>query len=68
MSLKRPSETLIAAATCVPGLSACATFQRGPIGNPNVHLPTRTVDLSRYAGSGTRSAATKTGSSGDARG
>jgi len=50
MSLKRPSVIFIAAATCVLGLSACATFERGPIGNPNVHLPTRTVDLSRYAG------------------
>ncbi|WP_312735628.1 lipocalin family protein [Brevundimonas sp.] len=50
MSLKRLSVILIAAATCGLGLSACATFQRGPIGNPNVHLPTRMVDLSRYAG------------------
>lgn len=50
MSLKRPSIILIAAAICVLGLSACATLQRGPSGNPDVPLPTRAVDLNRYAG------------------
>ena len=50
MSLKRPSVILIAAAICVLGLSACATLQRGPSGNPDVPLPTRAVDLNRYAG------------------
>ena len=31
-------------------LAACATFQRGPVGNAAVPQPARTVDLQRYAG------------------
>ena len=31
-------------------LSACATFQRGPVGNAAVLQPTKAVDLNRYAG------------------
>ncbi|MGH7021519.1 MAG: lipocalin family protein [Brevundimonas sp.] len=49
MSLKRRS-ILITAAICVIGLSGCATLQRGPSGNAAVPLPSRTVDLNRYAG------------------
>jgi len=32
------------------GLAACATLQRGPVGNFNVPEPSKAVDLSRYAG------------------
>lgn len=31
-------------------LAACATFQRGPVGNAAVPQPARTVDLQRYVG------------------
>ena len=31
-------------------LTACATLQRGPVGNAAVPQPARTVDLNRYAG------------------
>jgi apolipoprotein D and lipocalin family protein len=31
-------------------LTACATLQRGPVGNPAVPQPVKTVDLNRYAG------------------
>ncbi|WP_339873079.1 lipocalin family protein [uncultured Brevundimonas sp.] len=31
-------------------LAACATLERGPVGNPAVPQPARTVDLNRYAG------------------
>ncbi len=34
----------------VVALSACATFQRGPVGNPAVPQPSKAVDLNRYAG------------------
>lgn len=50
MSLKRASFVLIAAVTCAVALSACAALQRGPVGNPAVPRPSKTVDLSRYAG------------------
>jgi apolipoprotein D and lipocalin family protein len=31
-------------------LGACATFERGPVGNPAVPQPAKPVDLSRYVG------------------
>ncbi|MGQ2990905.1 MAG: lipocalin family protein [Brevundimonas sp.] len=31
-------------------MTACATFQRGPVGNTAVPQPARSVDLTRYAG------------------
>jgi len=31
-------------------LTACATLQRGPVGNPAVPEPAKAVDLNRYAG------------------
>lgn len=37
--------------TCAAlALSACATLQRGPVGNVSVPQPARPVDLERYAG------------------
>lgn len=35
---------------CALALSACATFERGPVGNTMVPQPARPVDLNRYAG------------------
>jgi len=40
----------IVAATSAAALSACATLQRGPVGNPDVPQPAKAVDLTRYAG------------------
>jgi len=31
-------------------LTACASLQRGPVGNPDTPLPVHPVDLNRYAG------------------
>lgn len=50
MNLKRVSLALLAAAASVAVLSACATLQRGPVGNPAVPQPAKAVDLNRYAG------------------
>ncbi len=50
MTLKRTSILLVVAAASVVGLSACATLQRGPVGNPAVPQPAQAVDLGRYAG------------------
>lgn len=50
MARKRISTLLVVAAASVVALSACATLQRGPVGNPAVPQPARTVELSRYAG------------------
>lgn len=41
---------LIAAAGAMLAVSACATFQTGPIGNPSVPEPTKPVELNRYLG------------------
>ncbi|AYG94926.1 lipocalin [Brevundimonas naejangsanensis] len=50
MSLKRTSFVLLIAATSIATLSACATLQRGPVGNSAVPQPAKAVDLNRYAG------------------
>lgn len=50
MNLRRTSLMLVAGAICAVALSACATLQRGPVGNPAVPQPSKTVDLNRYAG------------------
>ena len=41
---------LIAAAGAALALSACATFQTGPVGNRAVPEPARSVELNRYLG------------------
>lgn len=50
MTFKRASFVLLIAAASVAALSGCATLQRGPVGNPAVPQPAKSVDLSRYAG------------------
>lgn len=54
MPIKRvfPIALVVGAAVA---LSACATFQRGPVGNAAVPQPTKAVDLNRYAGLGVAS-------------
>ena len=49
MSIKRilPIALLVGAAVA---LTACATFQRGPVGNSSVPEPAQAIDLTRYAG------------------
>ena len=49
MPIKRlfPIALVVGAAVA---LSACATFQRGPVGNAAVPQPSKAVDLNRYAG------------------
>jgi apolipoprotein D and lipocalin family protein len=42
--------TIILLAGAAIALTACATFQRGPVGNRSVPQPARPVDLNRYAG------------------
>ena len=42
-------KTSLAVAATI-ALSACATLQRGPVGNAAVPQPTKPVDLNRYAG------------------
>lgn len=49
MSLKR-SVLLGSALAAVVALSACATLQHGPVGNPAVPQPSKPVELSRYLG------------------
>ncbi len=49
MTLKRTAPLIMIAAS-VLALSACATLQRGPVGNPSVPQPAKAVDLNRYAG------------------
>jgi apolipoprotein D and lipocalin family protein len=49
MSLKRTVPVLVLAAAAV-ALPACATLQRGPVGNTAVPQPAQAVDLNRYAG------------------
>lgn len=50
MSPRRTSLALLVAAASVAALSACATLQRGPVGNSAVPQPAKAVDPSRYAG------------------
>jgi apolipoprotein D and lipocalin family protein len=50
MNLRRHFLILLVAATSAAALSACATLQRGPVGNPAVPQPAKAVDLTRYAG------------------
>jgi apolipoprotein D and lipocalin family protein len=50
MNLRRHFLILLVAATSAGALSACATLQRGPVGNPAVPQPAKAVDLTRYAG------------------
>lgn len=47
--MKRASSLALLAAAAV-ALTACATFQRGPVGNDAVPQPAKAVDLNRYAG------------------
>lgn len=47
--MKRPVAILALGAAAL-ALSACATLQRGPVGNSAVPEPARAVDLQRYAG------------------
>ncbi|WP_426037547.1 lipocalin family protein [Brevundimonas sp. DC300-4] len=47
--IKRSLPILLLAGAVV-ALSACATLQRGPVGNTAVPQPAKPVDLSRYAG------------------
>lgn len=49
MSMKRTLSLLILAGAAV-ALTACATLQRGPVGNAAVPRPAKPVELSRYAG------------------
>lgn len=49
MSPKNTFVLLIAAAS-IAALSACATLQRGPVGNPTVPQPLKAIDLNRYVG------------------
>nr|WP_303683778.1 lipocalin family protein [Brevundimonas naejangsanensis] len=50
MNLKRTSLVVLFAVGTAATLSACATLQRGPVGNPAVPQPAKAVDLNRYAG------------------
>ncbi|MET4682673.1 lipocalin family protein [Brevundimonas faecalis] len=50
MILKHASTVLVVAAASILALSACAALQGGPVGNPAVPQPSRSVELSRYAG------------------
>ena len=47
--MKRSVPLLVITAAALV-LTACATFQRGPVGNMAVPQPARSVDLTRYAG------------------
>ena len=47
--MTRSLPLLLLAGTAV-ALTACATFQRGPVGNTAVPQPAKPVDLTRYAG------------------
>lgn len=48
-AMKRTLPLLLLAGAAV-ALTACATIQRGPVGNPSVPQPAKPVDLNRYAG------------------
>jgi len=50
MSLKRTCLVFAIAAASMVALSACATLQRGPVGNAAVPQPVQAVDLGRYVG------------------
>lgn len=49
MSSKRLLPLLLLSGAAL-ALTACATFQRGPVGNAAVPEPAKAVDLNRYAG------------------
>ena len=49
MSIKRLLPLVLVSGLAL-SVTACATLQRGPVGNPDVPQPSRTVDLNRYAG------------------
>lgn len=49
MAIKRSLAVLILVGAAV-ALTACATLQRGPVGNAAVPHPAKPVELSRYAG------------------
>lgn len=49
MTRARPISVLALSGAAL-ALTACATLQRGPVGNPAVPQPARVVDLNRYAG------------------
>lgn len=49
MTRKRDVRSLLLAAVIL-ALQACATLERGPVGNQSVPQPAKSVDLSRYGG------------------
>lgn len=49
MSMKRILPLVLLSGAAI-ALTACATLQRGPVGNPAVPQPAKSVDLNRYAG------------------
>ena len=49
MSIKRILPLVLLSGVAI-ALTACATLQRGPVGNSAVPEPSKTVDLNRYAG------------------
>ena len=48
--MKKTLIALAAVLAATVALSACATLQRGPVGNAAVPQPSKPVDLNRYAG------------------
>jgi apolipoprotein D and lipocalin family protein len=48
--MNRRARALAVLISAAVALAACASLQRGPVGNAAVPEPTRPVDLSRYAG------------------
>src|SRR5690606_1593709 len=50
MNLKRASLLLLLAVGTAATVSACATLQRGPVGNSAVPQPAKAVDLTQYRG------------------
>src|SRR5690606_20211155 len=50
MNPKRTGLVVLFAVGTAATLSACATLQRGPVGNSAVPQPAKAVDLNRYAG------------------
>lgn len=46
----KPVAALVLIAGMSVALAGCATLQRGPVGNPDVPEPAKSVDLTRYAG------------------
>ncbi|RYG16089.1 lipocalin [bacterium] len=50
MTSRRLLATLAVISLTGLGLAACASLTAGPVGNPNVPQPTKSVDLKRYVG------------------